>query len=455
MPALRQSGIAGLWGKNTPISPRSYLLATGFVWLGLLAALLLFALFVLAARSYATALSKESGFIAYLCALCLHYPCPLLYPNLAPSAIIMALTAVIALVWRFISPRHAAAVVLPYACAVILVGDLLYFGMQYNPFVPSSLIYPKTDVSELLKQRLSQDPSQSLPRICGVDTPWSNPWKGDCFPPATALPYGLPDVRGKDGMYPERTRKFMARIQPELFSGIPFEASVHFIHCQSKLLDLVGMRYVVTPHDLKGPQFQFIRRPLYIYFYPLGMCYAAIQAEIRHPLLLSALVNAGVYENRAALPRAFVVHKARVITDLPSMDRLLHHDRRWFNPALEVLLEEEPYGFPLETPGKGPDFGPAIVEHSPTRVVVEVDLKSPGFLVLADTCYPGWQVTVDGVRTRLLAADLLLRCVPLNEGRHRVEFSYNPWSFTLGALLSLLTLVSVPLLVFALRRQAS
>jgi hypothetical protein len=326
--------------------------------------------------------------------------------------------------------------------------------MLYDPFVPPSLIYPKTEVSELLRQRLRPDAPQSLYRISGVDTPGSNPWKGDCFPPATALPYALPDVRGKDGMYPERTRKFMSRIQSEFYSGISFEASVHFIGCDSKLLDLVGMRYVVTTRNLKGPQFQCLREPLHVYFYPPGMCYAASHADVHHPLLPCVLSDVGVYENRAAMPRVFLVHRARVVRDQPSMDKALFHDRQWFNPATEVLLEEEPYGFPLKAkPQPGSRWG--IVEYSPTRVVVNVDLTWPGFLVLTDTCYPGWQVSVDGVRTPLLTADYLLRCVPLREGSHRVEFSYRPWSFTLGALLSLLTLVSLPLILFSLRRQAS
>ena len=36
------------------------------------------------------------------------------------------------------------------------------------------------------------------------------------------------------------------------------------------------------------------------------------------------------------------------------------------------------------------------VEDTPNRVAFEVETSAPGYLVLADTWYPGWRATVDG-----------------------------------------------------------
>jgi hypothetical protein len=289
----------------------------------------------------------------------------------------------------------------------------LYFGLQYNPFVPPSLIYPETAVSELLR------PSLGLARISGIDTPGINPWKGDCFPPSSALPYGLTDLRGKEGFYSQRTRKFMAVIKRD--PDVIFEASVHFNLWKSKLLNLLGMRYVISRDEITDPSLKCV-----------------YNGRVR------------VYENPAALPRAFIVHKAYVIGAEMSLFRIFFHEA--FEPAQEVLLEEEPYGFPLETEAK-PGSAARIVEYSPTQVVVDVEMKSPGFLVLTDSYLPGWQATVDGERSRLLTANFLLRCVPVREGAHRVEFRYQPPSFIFGAGLTVLTLLSLPILVFYIRRR--
>lgn len=69
--------------------------------------------------------------------------------------------------------------------------------------------------------------------------------------------------------------------------------------------------------------------------------------------------------------------------------------------------------------------------------------EGPGFLVLADTYYPGWQVFVDGVENRVYQADSVLRAVPLGMGPHRVEFVYDPASFKAGLLITTVVLLSL------------
>jgi len=67
-----------------------------------------------------------------------------------------------------------------------------------------------------------------------------------------------------------------------------------------------------------------------------------------------------------------------------------------------------------------------IVSWRPDRVEVEVDSAQAGVLVLHDLYYPGWVVEVDGEPARLLRANVLFRAVEVNEGRHRVVFSFQP-----------------------------
>ena len=67
-------------------------------------------------------------------------------------------------------------------------------------------------------------------------------------------------------------------------------------------------------------------------------------------------------------------------------------------------------------------------------------LTHPGYLVLADTFYPGWQVFVDGQESALLRANYAFRAVALEAGDHEVHFRYRPRSFVVGLVCSMIAL---------------
>ena len=45
-------------------------------------------------------------------------------------------------------------------------------------------------------------------------------------------------------------------------------------------------------------------------------------------------------------------------------------------------------------------------------------------MLLADTFYPGWSVTIDGQASPLYRANVSVRGVPVPSGTHRVHFGY-------------------------------
>jgi uncharacterized membrane protein YfhO len=48
---------------------------------------------------------------------------------------------------------------------------------------------------------------------------------------------------------------------------------------------------------------------------------------------------------------------------------------------------------------------------------------------------------VDGKENKIYRANYVLRAVFVPSGKHTVEFKYDPWSFKIGAIISLLTLI--------------
>jgi uncharacterized membrane protein YfhO len=86
--------------------------------------------------------------------------------------------------------------------------------------------------------------------------------------------------------------------------------------------------------------------------------------------------------------------------------------------------------------------------------VVDATARRPGELVLTDVHYPGWTVTVDGKEADLHRVDYLLRGTTLAAGRHRVEFRYEPASFRVGWIVSLIALAGLlAALVLGVRRR--
>ena len=107
-----------------------------------------------------------------------------------------------------------------------------------------------------------------------------------------------------------------------------------------------------------------------------------------------------------------------------------------FDPLVESYVEGAP-GFVPAT--DAPTRGEAATLVRDEEAVVELDaaLAAPGLVVLADSFYPGWDATVDGVPAPILATNYLFRGVPVPAGHHRVLFTYRPRSVATGAMLSL------------------
>jgi len=76
-------------------------------------------------------------------------------------------------------------------------------------------------------------------------------------------------------------------------------------------------------------------------------------------------------------------------------------------------------------------------------VEVEVETDAPGYLVLTDAWYPGWEVSIDGEPGVIQRADLLFRAVAVEASSHRVVFSFHPLSLRIGAIISFVGLVGL------------
>jgi uncharacterized membrane protein YfhO len=84
-----------------------------------------------------------------------------------------------------------------------------------------------------------------------------------------------------------------------------------------------------------------------------------------------------------------------------------------------------------------------IIKYTPMCVDVAVDAAEPGLLMLNDTFYPGWNAYLDGGRQPIgvIHADYLFRGVFVPDGKHNVEFRYEPMWFFIGVLTAAFALI--------------
>jgi hypothetical protein len=112
--------------------------------------------------------------------------------------------------------------------------------------------------------------------------------------------------------------------------------------------------------------------------------------------------------------------------------------------AREVLLDRRPDPDPS---GADKESAPLLVarlsEDRPEELVAELTTANPGLLVVTDLHYPGWVAEEGSRRLPILRADGWFRAVALPAGTHRVVFHYRPVSFTAGAAVSAVALLSI------------
>jgi hypothetical protein len=154
-----------------------------------------------------------------------------------------------------------------------------------------------------------------------------------------------------------------------------------------------------------------------------------------------------IYENLKAAPRAWFANRA-VIAPSVEVLRAIRTGRLAngapFDPSETVLLESETFSnrtikTPLASSGvtAAPKGEVKITAYEPQRIELQTANAQPGFLVLSEIYYPGWEAWVDGQRAPVERVNFTLRSVELPPGEHRVEFVFRSPSFRNGAAWSL------------------
>ena len=339
----------------------------------------------------------------------------------------LTLLVTIPVSWALLSMRRAGA-----AWMLVLVADLWGLAWPLVSVRPAAEIYePSQSIATILR---SGDPRARVLDEDPIDRAGGSPL-GSGAP--LALWWRIEAVRGYNPLDVLRYKEYLQFIADRDGALRPFEGDLTFpairnVQVADKpLLDLLGVRYLLRPAELPpadGKGWRLVA----VDNYPSAYDFVSGGRRSLGPFAL--------YENRGALPRAFVAPRARPLPDcssmLPALKETNFQELVWLEGCPPDWSQDE---------SSAPSSKAAearITEYQPNHIVVDVHADAPGYLVLTDLWYPGWRCQIDEGAAPLFRADYLFRATPIPAGAHQVTFDFRPDSYRYGKAISLAALLA-------------
>jgi hypothetical protein len=165
--------------------------------------------------------------------------------------------------------------------------------------------------------------------------------------------------------------------------------------------------------------------------------------HVLSPIELTAARFSQAWESVFVYPlngrRTRIVRSAQRVSSNLEAARLL--TTKGFDPDETVFLHDA-QGSEASPAGSTAAPGEArIVAETSRSLKLQVAAPAGGFLLVADTYYPGWQAAIDGRPASIIRANISSRAVALPAGNHTVEFTYQAAHFFRGLKVTGLALV--------------
>jgi len=321
--------------------------------------------------------------------------------KVAPIALLVIATLARA---RTGQARSLAAALL----AVVAAGELIWFNTAstLNAEAPGYYAVLQKPTGEearalaILEQELAsrhQEGARPRVEVVGVGGSWQN----------------LSVVRGLEatnGYNPLRLGSYDRLVSPGETTHIVdqrhFPASFSGYDCA--LARELGLEYLVLGRPIEEVP-HLARRPV---------------AEV-----LLAGPKIWIYRLRGAEPRVKFISRI-VVADTDAQTKAGRYE---VDPTSDTAIIDDELKLPhyyWPTSGEHLPSQARIISWRPDRVRVEVQSPYPGLLILHEAYYPGWVAEVDGQPARIVRTNVLFRGVEVSDGRHIVEFRFEPFSFS-------------------------
>ncbi len=283
--------------------------------------------------------------------------------------------------WRAYTHTHSARRWIALGALALLGLQLFSVNGSYNFQKPTPPDYfPATPLARALREELQTHP---LARVASEGL----------LPGAhnAGAEYGFEDVGGNDPLSLQSFAQFNRQV------------------IEPRKLQLLNVGALISKRDLASDQFT----------------------------LVTSDGDVHLYRFNGALPRAWLVHNARVVAPDKIYETLNGDD---FDPSRSVALIAQPTIVLSATVASADAV--EIVHHAAGQLSVRARTSADGVLVVSEIFYPGWKARVDGQPASLLPADGVLMALPLASGAHQIELTFEPDLVKIGTLISIVSVLS-------------
>lgn len=292
-----------------------------------------------------------------------------------------------------------------FTCIVLSV-ELFRFSYKYIPFAPQSFFYPPHALISQLQKLTMHD------RYIGY------------LPANINSMYRLRSPEGSEPLYNKYIGE-LASTTRGVNRRLSDRAAVSFSDGEYKdrVLDLFSVRYFVDKTD------NFRNSWVEQHNGDHGL-YDKRFTEVWTDKTFK------IYESSFFLPRQSLFYNAEVIEDDSKILERLIAQKFDYEKTVVISTPVED----LQAEGVGTI---KILEDAENRQVYEIKTSSKALLLVTDSFYPGWNVYIDGVRSRIMRVNYAFRGVEVPIGKHIIVFNYQPKSIQYGVVGSIIGLILV------------
>ena len=373
-----------------------------------------------------------------------------------PRFSVVALLSIVLLLCVINAPRMGryAAFALP----LLLFIDLLWFGYGFNPVATTKVYTRPRNMTKLL--RADPDMFRTLrwhvnelwhPKVhvgegqrrADPFTPgWANHLERyrDCttsLVPNTNMAYGIDSVDGYTSFTLSRYNRLL---------GAPGKCALPRFEPSAGLMALLNVKYVISSEVIDHGQLAPIFTDADLYLYQYG--------DFLHRFFLvdKAIILPTESDVLAAVSDSVFWPQAGVILETAQLRKASGFNlgslvRQW---SIEGVLEPSE-----DAPQAARGDVVTVLEYDAGEATLEVNANRACFLVMSDNDYPGWKALVNGEPTPVLRAYGFVKAVAVSPGKSVVRFTFEPESFRIGLLITLLSVLVVSCVAFASRSSES
>jgi hypothetical protein len=364
--------------------------------------------------------------IAWSCALLLPTIQPIILPSLVKRSAAIISGFVIAAVFLLITSRYKSIVLKGFI--ILIVVELGYGFIKFNPFVPLSFLYPTNSVFEFLTT------NAGYYRFWGygtarVESNLNAQYKlfsTDGTDPLNIKWYNQFIQASKDG-YLARSFTRSTRSDAAIAPGYGARDLPDNPY-RLRIMDLLGVKYILDrPENPKDNTTFGAKR-----FAPI-----------------TTLENGyTIFENKLVYPRAFLAGEYKTYDSIESFEKQFFADT--FNPRQTILLPDTVESIHIT---KTTNATATIISYKPEDIIIKTESDTPQLLFLSDAYAPGWTASVDEIKTNVYLADYAFRAVAVPEGTHTVRFTYKPLSVAIGEIGTVIGLFLLLVLFFFKKKK--